>query len=130
MKKFRKLSNKASKAGRNYSRECFRQSLPIKTLVLWRLYALAFLLLAGLSVPATAQLYRAINPSTERWYQLIHTGSDKALDVPGSSKAIGEAFCLWGFHGGENQQFCFESTGDGCYRIKNRVNHLYLGPGR
>ena len=50
-------------------------------------------------------------------YQLVARHSNKALDVSQSSTADGAKIQQWTGHGGANQQWSLQSTGDGYYRL-------------
>ena len=50
-------------------------------------------------------------------YQLIARHSNKALDVSQSSTAEGAKIQQWSGHGGANQQWSLQSTGNGYYKL-------------
>jgi lysophospholipase L1-like esterase len=50
-------------------------------------------------------------------YQLIARHSNKAIDVAQSSAADGARLQQWAGHGGANQQWSLQSTGDGYYKL-------------
>jgi hypothetical protein len=50
-------------------------------------------------------------------YQLIARHSNKALDVSQASTAEGAKIQQWSLHGGANQQWSLQSTGNGYYKL-------------
>ncbi len=54
------------------------------------------------------------------YYQLLARHSNKAVDVARSSATDGAPIQQWAAHGGTNQQWSLQSTGDGYYRLLAR----------
>ena len=58
------------------------------------------------------------------YYKIIHTSSGKVLDAWGGSSAGNQSnVSIYGFHGGDNQLWSFESAGNGYYYIVNKKRY-------
>lgn len=84
---------------------------------------LLFLLavVAGLSALALSPAHRVAQAqsgiSTTAWYNIVARISGKCLDVVGGGTSGGARLVQYTCHGGDNQQFQFQSVGSGLYRI-------------
>ena len=54
------------------------------------------------------------------YYEIVSRNSDKCLDVYGASTDAAASVIQWSCHGGENQQWRIEPTGDGAFQIAAR----------
>jgi hypothetical protein len=52
-------------------------------------------------------------------YKIVNLNSRKAIEVKNYSRDNGAEICQWDFHGGDNQLWKIEETGDGFYYIKS-----------
>jgi len=85
------------------------------------LFALA--IAAGLSAlalsptPATRVAGAQSGINTGIWYNIVARISGKCVDVAGGGTGVGARLIQHTCHGGDNQQFQFQSVGGGLYRI-------------
>ncbi|SHJ17322.1 RICIN domain-containing protein, partial [Parasporobacterium paucivorans] len=58
-------------------------------------------------------------------YYIMSKNSGLVMDIYGGGTDIGTNIIQWGLHGGLNQQWKFESLGNGYYKITSVLNPAY-----
>ena len=84
-------------------------------------FALCTVLCCGLfSSPGLFAQWTQATPGNGYFF-ITNVGSNKVLDVAGSSTKVSTNVVLWGKHGGKNQQFRFVAQGGGYYAIETAL---------
>jgi hypothetical protein len=73
--------------------------------------------LAMANAPAAPAPQWRLEPSGGGLYRLVVPGSNKVLEVLGSSTSNGAALSLWTYYSGYNQQWKVEPTDDGYFKL-------------
>ncbi|WP_139255167.1 RICIN domain-containing protein [Hymenobacter psychrophilus] len=73
--------------------------------------------LAMAGAPPAADAQWRLEPAGSGMYRLMVPGSNKVLEVLGSSTSNGAPASLWTYYSGYNQQWKVEPTGDGYFKL-------------